>query len=136
MCWSKTVVLSSSSLPGDSDDERNYEAEAAKKEKRAREALIKNEFALRRKMASKTDGCDDDDDSKNDEKEAIRNARVRGAEFTSKKINCLEVKARESYLKLLEEQMNENFKTYMNHSLSSDRPKKLSGVKLSTFIQT
>ena len=114
---------------GDSDDERDYAAEAAKKEKKARESLIKNEFALRRKLASKND-ADGDDGDENDEKEAIRNARVRGAEFTSKKIHCLEVKARESYLKLLEQLMKENFDSFLKHSPASARPRELNKVRV------
>ena len=114
---------------GDSDDERDYAAEAAKKEKKARESLIKNEFALRRKLASKN-AADVDADDVNDDSEAIRNARVRGAEFTSKKIHCLEVKARESYLKLLEQLMKENFDSFLKHSSSSDRPRALTKVRL------
>ena len=54
---------------GDSGDDDNY-AEAEKKEKREREALIKNEFALRRKLAAKNNP--DGDDVKKDEKVAIR----------------------------------------------------------------
>lgn len=86
----------------DSDNERESAEAAAKQDKKARESLIRSEFANRKKHLKK-------DVSDSDEDEAIKNARVRGAEFTAKKIACLEVKARESYLSLLEGIMKENY---------------------------
>ena len=53
---------------------------------------------------------------------------VRGAEFTAKKISCLEVKARESYLNLLEEQMKENYQKFVHNSMTTENSTKLSEV--------
>ena len=52
--------------------------------------MIQNEFKIRRKLAAKNGSENDEDNSS--EKEALKNARVRGAEFTAKKIACLEIK--------------------------------------------
>jgi hypothetical protein len=41
-------------------------------------------------MAAKHDSDNDEDNVS--EKEALKNARVRGAEFSAKKISCLEIK--------------------------------------------
>lgn len=87
--------------------------------------MIQNEFKIRRKLAASKNIDNSSDD---DEAEAIKNARVRGAEFTSKKIACLEVKNRESYLNLLEEQMRENYEKYKHHSATSAELKKLNQV--------
>jgi len=84
------------------DDGRDSSNANARQEKKAREALIKNEFAARRKNSAKFE-------EKTGDNESLKNARVRGAEFTSTKISCLELKARESYLNLLEEVMRENY---------------------------
>ncbi len=89
--------------------------------------MIQNEFKLRRKLAEKKKNGNSSDDD-NDEAEAIKNARVRGAEFTAKKISCLEVKNRESYLNLLEEQMRENFEKYKQHLTASAELKRLNEV--------
>ena len=78
---------------------------------------------------------DGDADDASDDKEAIRTARVRGAEFTSKKIHCLEIKARESYLKLLEQLMKENFDSYLKHSKASDRPRHLTEVRICILVR-
>ncbi len=80
--------------------------------------MIKNEFAARRKNGTKTEKNMAPDES-------IKNARVRGAEFTSTKISCLELKARESYLNLLEEVMRENYDKVHN---ASDCPRVLAKV--------
>lgn len=82
--------------------------------------MIKNEFAARRKSSVKTE--------KNVEAEdTVKNARVRGAEFTSTKISCLELKARESYLNLLEEVMKENYDKVQK---ASDCPQVLAKVPI------
>ena len=52
--------------------------------------MIQNEFKIRRKLAAKNSSENDEDNGS--EKEALKNARVRGAEFTAKKIACLEIK--------------------------------------------
>jgi hypothetical protein len=87
--------------------------------------LIKNEFAARRKNVVKND--------KNTiQEESLKNARVRGAEFTSTKISCLELKARESYLNLLEDVMKENYEKVQN---VSDCQRVLAKVCASSFFQ-
>jgi hypothetical protein len=121
----KSVLTSANCFPGDSGDERQAAADAERREKKARESMIQNEFKIRRKLAASKNNDNSSDD---DEAEAIKNARVRGAEFTSKKIACLEVKNRESYLNLLEEQMRENYEKYKHHSATSAELKKLNQV--------
>ena len=91
--------------------------------------MIQNEFKIRRKLAASKNNANSSDND-DDEAEVIKNARVRGAEFTAKKISCLEVKNRESYLNLLEEQMRENYEKFKHHLAASAELKKLNQVCL------
>uniref|UniRef100_A0A0K2SV55 ATP-dependent DNA helicase Q5 n=2 Tax=Lepeophtheirus salmonis TaxID=72036 RepID=A0A0K2SV55_LEPSM len=100
------------------DSGHDYEI-AEKRAKKDREILIKKEFRNRKK--GKSSGKDD---SKEDE--AIRFAKVKGAEFTKNKIAGLEVRARESYLGLLETNIRLNYDTAIKYGALKEEEKKLS----------
>lgn len=66
--------------------------------------LIKKEFESRKGLGglSKKEIAAREKEKQKDEDDAIRFAKVKAAEFTTKKIAGLELRSRESYLSLLE----------------------------------
>ena len=91
-----------------SDGDESVER-AEKKAKKEREEMIKGEFAKRKGNLSKKNLEEKEKEKKNQEKEALLSAKVKGAEFTSKKISGLELTQRESYLSLLETVIRQNY---------------------------
>ena len=83
-------------------------------------ALIRKEFESRKGKISKKEALEREREKKKDEEEASRMAKVRAAEFTSKKIAGLEIKARESYLSLLETNLRSNYDQFSKVASSGD----------------
>ena len=59
---------------------------------------IRDEFEKRKGKITKKEALEKEKQKAKDEEEALRGAKVKGAEFTSKKISGLEISQRESYL--------------------------------------
>ena len=109
-----------------SDDEGYSREQAEQKAKRERESMIKKEFQSRRGKLTRREEQEREREKKKDEEDALRSAKVRGAEFTSKKIAGLEVRARESYLSLLETNLRSNYNQFVASASSGEEPPRLS----------
>ncbi len=88
--------------------------------------MIKKEFQSRRGKLTRREEQEREREKKKDEEDALRSAKVRGAEFTSKKIAGLEVRARESYLSLLETNLRSNYDQFVASASSGEEPPRLS----------
>ena len=85
---------------------------AEKKAKQERQSQIREEFEKRKGKITKKEALEKEKQKTKDEEEALRGAKVKGAEFTSKKISGLEISQRESYLALLESVIRQNYDAY------------------------
>ena len=84
--------------------------EADRKEKQRRGKEIRDEFNKRRGgKVSKKEELRREKEKDKEEKEAVRSAKVKAAEFTTKKIAGLDVRSRENYLALLESVLRTNY---------------------------
>ena len=93
----------------DDDGSGPDEGAAEKKAKLEREQVIRSEFEKRRGKLTKKDLEEKEKEKKKEEAEALDRAKVKAAEFTSKKISGLEISQRESYLSLLETVIRTNY---------------------------
>jgi len=89
--------------------------------KRQREKVIRQEFEARRGKLSKKEAAEREKERRDEEDEATRCAKVKAAQFTAKKIAGLEVKARESYLALLESNLRSNHDQFNKVSSEEER---------------
>jgi len=104
---------------GSDDDGDGGESEEARA-KKARTAIIKQEFDKRKgKKLSKKEEKLRDKEKQKDEEEALKVAKVKAAEFTAKKIAGLDVRSRESYLALLENVLRSNYDKVSQLSVTS-----------------
>jgi hypothetical protein len=107
----------------DEDSDENGRAEdQERKAKKERQQLIRREFEARKGRLSQKEAQAREKEKKQDEEDAIRMAKVKAAEFTTKKIAGLEVRSRESYLSLLETNLKNNYDQYVKVATSSDDP--------------
>ncbi|XP_059092791.1 ATP-dependent DNA helicase Q5-like [Tigriopus californicus] len=103
---------------GEEDDFDPKAAEArARKE---RETMIKKEFQARKSKKSRKELVDLERNRTKEEEEAAKYAKVKAAEFTAKKIAGLEIKARESYLNLLETNLRANYDQFGKFASSDE----------------
>ena len=110
----------------DDDDGRSQEAKA----KKQRNKEIKDEFDRRKGKISRKEEKVKEREKQKDEEEALRSAKVKAAEFTTKKIAGLDVRSRESYLALLESVLRTNYDKFSEFGVKNDEVAKLHSLDI------
>lgn len=82
--------------------------------------MIKKEFQARKSKKSRKELSELERNRNKEEEEAAKYAKVKSAEFTAKKIAGLEIKARESYLNLLETNLRTNYDQFTKFASSEE----------------
>lgn len=111
----------------DSDEASDQARNAEEKAKKERNDMIRQEFEARKSKLTKREVAE----KEKEEKACIEYAKVKAAAFTAKKIPGLEVKARESYLGLLESNLKSNYEQFKKVAKTDDDLKDLSPFHIS-----